>query len=86
MEKLTHPKIRYAKAFKRARIHSETKHELSIENLEKRMINHKFRHEQYDPRFLNEANRAAIIAILSQDQDVREHETSRISSNLSLKQ
>ena len=67
MEKLTHPKIRYMKAYSRARIHSKTNEEFSIENLEKSMINHKFRHEQYDARFLDESNRAAIIAILSKD-------------------
>ena len=61
------------KSFTRSRIHEKTKEELSIENLERHMINHKFRHEQYDPHFLNEANRAAIIAFLSKEQDVREH-------------
>ena len=73
MEKLTYPKIRYRKAFTKARVHSKTNEEMSIEALEKRMINHKFRHSQYEPNFLAENNRAAIIAILSKDQDVREH-------------
>ena len=39
------------------------------------MIHHKFKHEQYEPHFLSETNRSAMIAILSKDQDVREHAT-----------
>ena len=73
VEKVDPPKIRYPKSFQKARIHSKTKEECSIESLEKRMVLHKFDHEKYDPMFLAEQERAAIIAILSRDQDVREH-------------
>ena len=37
------------------------------------MVIHKFDHTKYDPKFLEEQNRAAIIAILSKEQDLREH-------------
>ena len=51
---------------------------MSIENLEKRMVIHKFNHKKYDPNFLSEPNRAAIIAILSKDQDNADHEKAMI--------
>lgn len=44
------------------------------------MVLHKFDHSQYDPHFLAEQNRAAMIAYLSKEQDVKEHER---KSNLS---
>ena len=40
---------------------------MSIDNLEKRMVIHKFDHKKYDPNFLSEQNRAAMIAILSKE-------------------
>ena len=61
------------KAFSKARINESTKEDLSISALEKRMVHHKNVHSKYDPDFLAENNRAAMIAILSKDQDVREH-------------
>ena len=73
----TPPKIRYLKAYQKARITSESGQELSIQNLEKRMVLHKFDHSQYEPQFLAEDNRAAIIAILSMAQDVKDHKRAR---------
>jgi hypothetical protein len=58
----------------KARIFEGSAEELSIRNLEKKMVLHKFDHEKYNPHFLAETNRAAMIAYLSADQDVREHE------------
>ena len=37
------------------------------------MVIHKFNHKKYDPNFLSEPNRAAMIAILSKDQDNADH-------------
>ena len=53
---------------------------MSIRNLEKRMVIHKFNHKKYDPNFLSEPNRAAMIAILSKDQDIAEHEKAMITT------
>ena len=68
------PKIRYGKALNRARIYEGTAQELSIRNLEKKMVLHKFDHSKYEPHFLAEPNRAAMIAYLSADQDVKQHD------------
>ena len=63
--------IRYFKSYNKARIHSDTQDELSIPNLERKMVRHKFDHATYEPEFLHESNRSAMIAILSKEQDVR---------------
>ena len=55
---------------------------MSISNLEKRMVIHKFNHKKYDPNFLSEPNRAAMIAILSKDQDIVDHEKALIKSKM----
>jgi len=55
------------KAYNKAKIDSSTADEISIDNLEKMMVTHKFDHSKYDPKFLEENNRAAIIAILSKE-------------------
>ena len=42
-------KLRYAKAFSKAKIDSKTEKEMTIDNLEKVMIVQKFDHFKYDP-------------------------------------
>jgi len=67
-------RLRYARAYNKARISSETNQELSIENLEREMVRFKIDHENFDPSLLEEQSRAGIIAILSKEQDVKDHE------------
>ena len=73
VEKDPPAKIRYKKAYTKAYINQDTDTDMSISNLEKRMVIHKFNHKKYDPNFLSEPNRAAMIAILSKDQDIVDH-------------
>lgn len=73
-EPIEYAKIRYNKAFNKAKLDNETDREMSIRNLERSMVMHKFNHAKYDPKFMEEQNRAAIIAILSKEQDLREHQ------------
>ena len=64
-ETIDYAKIRYSKAYNKAKINSRTEDEISIDNLTKMMAMHKFDHGKYDPNLLEEHNKADIIAILS---------------------
>lgn len=49
----------------KARINQDTEVDLSLDSLARRMALHKFDHETFDPHFLQETERAGIIAVLS---------------------
>ena len=47
-------KLRYLKSFNKAKLDSQTAQQLSIQNLEKQMIMHRFNHSQFDPRLMED--------------------------------
>lgn len=49
----------------KARINQNTDVDLSVDNLAKRIALHKIDHGTFDPHFLQESERAGIIAVLS---------------------